>query len=103
MNGTARRSSSAPYQLSVSSTRSAPITSETVLAGAGCQRPHRAQRAALLAEVPLDGADPGARPQRRRRQLAHAEAILERRQRLVERVLEAGDEPELVDPAVSST
>src|SRR6185295_3889284 len=70
---------------------------EAVLRMARLERAHRAQRAALAAEIALDVADARPRPQRRGGQLAHAEAILERLERLVERVLEAGDQPQLVD------
>ena len=52
MKGTSRRSSSAPYQLAVSACRSEPMTSENSVSGVrGLQRLHRAQGAALAAQL----------------------------------------------------
>ena len=98
MNGTVRRSSSPPYQLATSRQQiAADHQRERVLGVQLAQAADRAQGQARAAERALHVADPRARAQRRRRQLAHRQPILERDQRLAERVLEGGHEPQLVD------
>ena len=56
-----------------------------------------------LRELLLGAADARARAERRRGELAHRDAMVERRERLAERVLVGRHEPQLVDGCVSST
>ena len=94
--GASSRTRSKRNHLSASSTRSAPITRRVLPVGVQRrQMLERVERPAL-AELLLDprhgdSGDPADR------QLAHARAIVERGERLGERVAERGDHDDLVD------
>ena len=104
MNGTVACSSAPPNQVASSDSRSAPMTSENSCAGCElAQAADRAQGAALAPSVRSMSLTMHARPERRRRQLAHREPVLERRQLLAERVLVAGTNHSSSTGAVSST